>query len=82
MGRYKVYVTDTVDGNKIDEFEGDGIYVNVCDGGHANCVFKCNGLNGVQVIAWLASVYSDLAEVRDEHPELSYFIKKFIEDED
>ena len=69
MSRYKVYVTDTVDG-RMDEYEGDGVFLNTTDKKSSNGKFCCDGMNGIEMGAWMHAVEDQVNEVYENHPDV------------
>lgn len=74
MGRYKVYVTDTVDSN-MTEYEGDGVFLNVSSEDGKNGYICCDGLSGLQMGEWMCSVEGQLSELYDKHPDIQLATK-------
>ena len=74
MGRYKVYVTDTESG-KIDEYEGNGVFVNVTSEDGSNGHLCCDGLNGIEMGAWMRSIDEQQSELYDKHPDILLAVK-------
>ena len=69
MGRFKVYVTDTVD-NLIDEWEGDGVFVSITDKKKADGKICCDGFNGLEMCAWLLSIVDEVEDFVESKPDV------------